>query len=648
MLQTKQLQLQLADCGWKEAAQLCQQDASEAFSFITATLALPLLTLKMDIFHTGKEDASDDHKFINERLLELAVPEETKDDDHITLEECLELFFNNKIEVTRYLDDLQRRNTLDSIRSRSSISSAKGNSSHVEVAEVEGQLASPIGDHQATQIRMPILNNAPARPVQRLRAPSIIKESYVDEKGAVGKGINEGRGGQARIRKEVMMPAWQFFSLIPWYTNNVPSNDAQVAAHFSSTRPILGICLKRYTFTSRGEAIKRTSHIDIPLEIGLPNFIQDDRMVEDGPAFGNFKLLLQSVVCHQGKSVDSGHYMSIVRSPDPRGGIEDGWMKFDDLATERVTPVDAEEFLRTSREQTPYLLFYQVVPIEGDPGSVMHSPNFNGSDVPPPSYAESTISHDSKDTSSVSVPPPNTSIMRGQEPSMTSALRRSIDEANRPSLEMTSSSESRRGRRSTERSPSIVLSDSSNLSGPPINIEHAAGQPNSRRESMADGSNGLIAGKRSSNMPNTNNSSRSRPTSSSGENRISRSLSRLAGKMNRDKANSTVAMTAPPSLQSGDTLNVTPPPPVSENAMHPPKPLEPQLHPNQQHHQQAKAAPSGGPSLTLVGEYDKGNEKGKLKKEHKAYEKAKTNNGHAHLSKADRRADKPERECVIM
>ena len=600
----------------------------------------------MDIFHTGKEDASDDHKFVNERLLELAIPEDTEDGHQITLEECLELFFNNKIEVKRYLDDLQRRNTLGSIRSRTSVSSAKGNTSHVEVAEIDEGQSSPTAEH-TTQTPMPISNSTTTRPAQRMRAPSIIKESYIDEKHAVVGGISEGSGSHPRIRKEVMMPAWQFFSLIPWYTNNVPSNDAQVAAHFSSARPILGICLKRYTFTPKGEAIKRTNHIDIPLEIGLPNFIQDDKMAEDGPAFGNFKLSLQSVVCHQGNSVDSGHYISIVRSPDPRGEAEDGWMKFDDLAAERVTPIDAEQFLKTSAEQTPYLLFYQVVPIEGDPSRILDSPILNGSNIPPPSYPDSITSHDSKGDSGVSGLAPTMNVPQSKDSSISDAFRRSIDDTNRLSLERASSWESRRGRPSTERPPSVVFSDTSNHSGPPINIEHAASQSTSGRESMVDGPNALMVGKRVSNMSDMKNGSKSRPTSSSGENRLSRSLSRLAGKINRDKSNNTIALTTPPSLQTGEPLNMAPPPiPESSTQQH--QLPEPQLHQNQHYQQQARSAPSGGPSLTLIGENDKSKEKGKLKKDQRASEKARTNNGHAHLSKVDRRAGKPERECVIM
>ena len=188
---------------------MCQHDASEAFTFITETLALPLLTLKMDIFHTGKPDTKDDHKFINERLLELAIPEEPQDGHTITLEECLEMFFNNKIEVKRYLDLMERRNTLNSVGSRASVGSMKGCASHVEVAELDDPLSfSP----KAIQSQS-TFTGSPVRPTtQRRRAPSIIQDTYINEKSGYLYGEEE--CNHLRTRKEVMMPAWQFFSLI--------------------------------------------------------------------------------------------------------------------------------------------------------------------------------------------------------------------------------------------------------------------------------------------------------------------------------------------------------------------------------------------------------------------------------------------------
>jgi hypothetical protein len=287
---------------------VCQQDASEAFTFITGALELPLLTLKMDIYHTGREDKEDDHKFVNERLLEVAVPEQEGNKD-VTLEDCLETYFNNRIEVKRYLE---RQNTLSSSR-YTEHGSEKNQSIHIETLELSGT-DSPMCSTPTTLT--PLTPISPRRPVLegRRRADSIFtecntlrgratEEKQFDEKKLLDEMLNNSLSGRPRassFRKEVMMPAWQFFSLIPWYTDNVPKSDAQVAAHFSAKRPVLGICLKRYTMLPNGTPKRLDTYIDIPLEIGLPHFISDDRMNEEGPLFGNFKLVLQSVVCHRG------------------------------------------------------------------------------------------------------------------------------------------------------------------------------------------------------------------------------------------------------------------------------------------------------------------------------------------------------------
>ena len=135
------------------------------------------------------------------------------------------------------------------------------------------------------------------------------------------------------------------------------------------------MCLKRYSFTEDGNAVRLDTKVDIPTEIGLPHFISDDNMGEDGPIYGNFKLSLQSVVCHRGTSVHSGHYISLIKGtnlPIPRipGTTPDRpddsnqWMRFDDTASERVTLINIDQALK---EETPYLLFYQIVPIDIEP-----------------------------------------------------------------------------------------------------------------------------------------------------------------------------------------------------------------------------------------------------------------------------------------
>ena len=377
---TKQLQESLAACGWAEAGSMQQQDASEAFSFITEKLELPMLTLKMHIFHTGKEDEKDDHKIVQERLLEVAIPEQPAEGEPpITLEACLETYFNSRIEVKRYLE---RRATLSSVRSRRrSVDSSKVQALHIEATEVsDSQPSTP--STNPPNILPPYSQVRPSS--LQHRSPSIIQEHTVLDEKAIEAGFapdcpSPAPGERPRaksMRKEVLMPAWQFFSLIPWYTDASPTNDEQVAAHFRSKRPMLGICLKRYLMQNNGESVRRSTYIDIPTEIGLPHFIHDDTMEDDGPAFGNFKLSLQSAVCHRGTTISGGHYVCLARGNDSSG--RETWLLFDDLSKgDRVQIVDIEKALR---DESPYLLFYQVQPIEGDQDSTSDGDR-------PPSYA---------------------------------------------------------------------------------------------------------------------------------------------------------------------------------------------------------------------------------------------------------------------
>lgn len=204
---------------------MCQQDASEAFTFITGALELPLLTLKMDIYHTGREDKEDDHKFVNERLLEVAIPEQ--EGDHvITLEDCLETYFNNRIEVKRYL---QRQNTIASMKSKdeSSVDKdlEKNETIHVEALELSGSESPLVATPTAIEPGTP---STPTRPVLdgRRRADSIFSQRFArksetwrfDEKKHLQEMLDSSSGGRPRssslLRKEILMPAWQFFSLI--------------------------------------------------------------------------------------------------------------------------------------------------------------------------------------------------------------------------------------------------------------------------------------------------------------------------------------------------------------------------------------------------------------------------------------------------
>ncbi|KAJ5609298.1 hypothetical protein N7528_009865 [Penicillium herquei] len=536
---TKHIQDALAECGWEDAAKLQQQDTSEAFTFITEKLELPLLTLKMDIYHFGKEDVSGDHKFINERLLEVAIPPEPTDGRIITLEDCLEAYFNNRIEVKRYLE---RRNTLGSTRSFESLSTTKGFTSHIEEIDSTPRL-SPVQSVQSNSPRMARLGswssfsefNESLSSGRRLsRKDSLVRERFVpnasespsssDQDPFTSDNVSPRKGN---YRKEVMMPAWQFFSLIPWYTDNTPTSDAQVAAHFSSKRPILGICLKRYSFLPNGNSVRLNTFVDIPTEIGLPHFIQDDNMDADAPIYGNFKLSLQSIVCHRGNSVDSGHYIAIVRGTSPvPPGSSDGtgpisceapkhWMRFDDLAKERVTLIDIEHALKT---ESPYLLFYQILPIDQDASLANYQHKPSSSDA-----SNSTLDGDmtefARKLSNLSA-----------EDKLDTSLFEDISSA-RPSVEITGPDNGAPASHNSERPGSVLFSE---ISLPPPPTARSMPSSSPRLTPMdEEGGKGFPFGRRGSRT--TKSSTGSRAGSQSGENRIGATFSRFAGRLSKDR-----------------------------------------------------------------------------------------------------------------
>lgn len=227
------LQESLAECGWADAAKIRQQDASEAFAFITDKLDLPLLTLKTDIFHSGKEDAKDDHKFITERMLDVAIPENIPQGETITLEMCLEEYFNNRVEVKRHL--MQRRGTVDSLGPRNG-SVDKAGAVHVETVEVNSRTTSPAPSDRIPPADKPSNPSAPQRPLHmRARATSLFSERKLnlgDNQSDMPSANNQRPGARGRansVRKEVLMPAWQFLNLIRKYPRR---NDVSSAKCF--------------------------------------------------------------------------------------------------------------------------------------------------------------------------------------------------------------------------------------------------------------------------------------------------------------------------------------------------------------------------------------------------------------------------------
>ena len=223
-LQTQSIQESLAACGWEEAQELEQQDTSEAFAFITETLQLPLLALQVDLFHQGKKD-EDDHKVVHERLLNLAVPPDPEGKG-IKLEDCLEEYFNNKVDVFRDSveekmgDDEKGPLTLETVRllseDENGQASDKGdNSPHIQRrwTTQDSTMRTPASILDATSARPEL----PAAP--RHRSTSIIQRIVVEDKKPSGDPENEtllqkAKRTSSTVVKAVTIPAWQFFRLI--------------------------------------------------------------------------------------------------------------------------------------------------------------------------------------------------------------------------------------------------------------------------------------------------------------------------------------------------------------------------------------------------------------------------------------------------
>lgn len=174
-----------------------------------------MLTLKMDLFHSGKEDTDSDHKLIQERVIEVPVPVQPDGGPGITLEDCLETYFDNRVEVNRFQ---YRRNTMSSMRSGMSIE--KGQSMHVEVTGFNDSQPSTPQGLRGAEAMSPL---SPIRPaVDRQKMPSVITTSHDPEKADlvdVSSPVNRddlaaSRRRAGSLKKEVTMPAWQIFNLI--------------------------------------------------------------------------------------------------------------------------------------------------------------------------------------------------------------------------------------------------------------------------------------------------------------------------------------------------------------------------------------------------------------------------------------------------
>uniref|UniRef100_A0A060TBF4 ubiquitinyl hydrolase 1 n=1 Tax=Blastobotrys adeninivorans TaxID=409370 RepID=A0A060TBF4_BLAAD len=349
--------------GWKSTSHRYeQQDTAELFQFITSKLNMPLLTLKVDIVHAGKEVVEDDHKLIQESLLHIPVPGEPSDGP-VLLEECLEAYFANDVQVTR---QIERRRTLDSefspivsrrkysIQYETSITESKQQPPQTVTELSSADAPSPLSPRgtfdSVSGVGMPHEHNdnetngaqehtvelassqapSPKSSRQSLHSrdsdqiPFPEPPSYDSLYASTSSPGRQAPPLPSKVnnplwnaKNEITLPAWMFLQLLPFYTDSQGSGTTEsegmspIAQHFAHSRPVMGISLKRYSWSPQGTPVRNDRRVVVPREINLPSFVADDKD-GDGNVFGNFKLVLESAVFHRGKSLNSGHFVSMV------------------------------------------------------------------------------------------------------------------------------------------------------------------------------------------------------------------------------------------------------------------------------------------------------------------------------------------------
>lgn len=239
----------------------------------------------------------------------------------------------------------------------------------------------------------------------RDRASSVIQDVYIDENN---NQIIIDETTRARLKRQgssvvkaIRVPAWKFYRLVPWHNvKGQPTSDFEVAAEFQK-RPVVGVCLKRYAFTNDGRSQRLETHVDIPEEMKIPYTLISEE--QNGPSGGqqslprDYKFVLQSVICHRGSSLNAGHYISFARVDpkklrenrrhdfDPPPDYEQAqWLRHDDL-DERGRVQYIPNFQEAIKTEFPYLLFYQVVPLQDDEPPPSDSSETSDE---PPSYEE--------------------------------------------------------------------------------------------------------------------------------------------------------------------------------------------------------------------------------------------------------------------
>ncbi|KAG7693122.1 hypothetical protein KL930_004793 [Ogataea haglerorum] len=489
----KQLCFSLSSLGCEMVLSQNQQDALQLFEFLAESLSLPLLTIKLDIIHSGQLNVNDDMRLIEERALLISVPEDTTADPEskeegasISLEECLNSYFNNSITVRRHLErrrtldrddqidektrneithDLQYYEKLGIVTSneeqlqRSPSQNSASSSADLSTALSNTTVTGAESTSDRTGAVSSFLRLSERMEASRTRSSTI---ASVLNNVMVSNSTRLTRRASSVSNSEVTLPAWMFLQLLPYYTNpNVKlrlrssgrsvrgmsrsvtgesltsSEDdrglTEFEDRFQKKRPIIPICLKKYGWDENGQSHKINRKVVIPEVIKHPYFIAEDstkpgyvdfrRNTDNKAPSGSFMLVLESCICHRGKTVNSGHYVSLVRKQpySPKNSIpsdEKNWILFNDVL-EKEEKAKEVTFQEAMDQEDPYILFYKIVELHEDFDSDYYGTATSGdeSTIRPPRGAKDKFWNSDSESSM-----PNSSVLAARKSSIVSQM----------------------------------------------------------------------------------------------------------------------------------------------------------------------------------------------------------------------------------
>lgn len=310
--------------------------------------------------------------------------------------------------------------------------------------------------------------------------------------------------------------------------------------------------------TEQGSPRRQNTLIDIPDSLRLPHFMMlgaDQGDQEPSGLSQEYKLVLQSVVCHRGDSLHSGHYVSFARvapklltdnrrhDSDPPPDYEEAqWAKFDDLAVDnRVAYVD--DIKQALRDEMPYLLFYQIVPMldvttASSDGSVTEPPSYDdlknqaGAQTPNPEFTLDVPGSISRSASGYF--DSATTLIHGTSTGPSIRFSTELERHSRKSFDEDSYTTQSK---TTSRRGSVAFSESM--------VFTPAVTPDAATSPLTTPQDESTASRLSKAAARFKAGTKSRPTSQAGEGRISQTMSRLGFRNSKDPLRESSSTTLP-------------------------------------------------------------------------------------------------------